>query len=58
MTLLRSLRVGALVASLLALPAQAADYPTPKQGQWIARGPIQLVHEGEDWDTAHPTNLE
>jgi homoserine O-acetyltransferase len=37
MKLLRSLRVGALVASLLALPALAADYPAPKQGQWVAR---------------------
>src|SRR5262249_15462563 len=37
MTLLRSLRVGALVASLLAPPALAADYPTPKQGEWVAR---------------------
>jgi homoserine O-acetyltransferase/O-succinyltransferase len=37
MRLLRSLLVGALVASLLALPALAADYPTPKQGEWVAR---------------------
>ena len=37
MKLLWSLRVCALVASLLALPALAADYPAPKQGEWVAR---------------------
>jgi homoserine O-acetyltransferase len=43
MTMVRP--IGVLVLTLLCGSASAADYPTPKQGEWIARN--FKFHAGE-----------
>jgi homoserine O-acetyltransferase/O-succinyltransferase len=29
--------IGTLVLAILCVPASAADYPTPREGEWVAR---------------------